>query len=33
MERADESDESALARALSRILASGADGPCNGFNG
>ena len=31
-EQLDESDESALERALKRILVSGADGACNGFN-
>jgi len=30
-EQLDESDESAFARALKRILAPGADGACNGF--
>lgn len=27
-----EAEESALARALNRLLVSGADGACNGFN-
>lgn len=31
-EQLDESDESALDRALKRILASGAGGACNSFN-